>query len=53
MNWLKTTLDRNNFKYDANHCKLIDIDSVISTIDLSFNPRNNMSTFKEHLALTI
>lgn len=48
LNWFKRAPGRNKFKYDATDTQWIDVDSVISTIALSFNNRTNIYSLEEN-----
>lgn len=48
LNWFKRMSGRNKFKYEVSDTQWIDIDSVISTVALSFNSRTNIYTLEEN-----
>lgn len=48
LNWFKRMPGRNKFKYEVTDTQWIDIDSVISTVALSFNSRSNIYTLDEN-----
>ena len=48
LNWFKRAPGRNKFKYDVTDTQWIDLDSVISTVALSYNGRTNVYTLEEN-----
>ena len=48
LNWFKWAPRRNKFKYDVTDTQWIDLDSVISTVALSYNGRTNVYTLEEN-----
>lgn len=48
LNWFKVAPGRNKFKYEVTDTQWINLDSVISTVALSFNCRSNVYTLDQN-----